>query len=109
MIAAIMQQPLAGALVLPVLLAEELVFRGIVQRGIEEALDRRTGRVIAAVASVLLAVVAGGEAGAPPLGVVLAVHAAAALTRAITGRWSAAFLARIAATVAALALARAGL
>jgi hypothetical protein len=56
----------------------------------------------------VLAVVAGGESGAPAIGVLLIVHAAAALTRAISGRWSAALLARVAAVAAALALARGG-
>jgi hypothetical protein len=111
---ALLQQPLAAALIVPVLLGEELALRGVLQRGLEEALAARRAATVAstlglsALGSVVLAVVAGGESGAPAIGVLLIVHAAAALTRAISGRWSAALLARVAAVAAALALARGG-
>jgi hypothetical protein len=92
------------------IVVQELVFRGIVQRGVEEALEDggragwppRRARALAALVSVLLAVVAARAAGAPVSSEMLALHGAAALTRALTGRNSASILARIAATVAAV-------
>jgi hypothetical protein len=113
-IQALLQQPLAAALVVPVLLGEELALRGVLQRGLEEALAGRRAAAMAstlglsALGSVVLAVVAGGETGVPAVGVLLIVHAAAAVTRALSGRWSAALLARVVAVAAALALARGG-
>ena len=105
--------PLGWALVLPVVIAEELLFRGVVQRGLEEALQARPSsmfvptparaRLLAALGSVLISVVAASAADAPRLGVLLALHGAAALTRAVTGRNSASILTRVAATAVAVA------
>ncbi len=109
MAAAIVRQPVAWAIVLPVVIAEELLFRGIVQRGVEEALGGGAAvpaprvRALAALTSVLLGVVAASAAGAPVPGILLVLHGAAALTRAITGRNSASILTRLAATAVALA------
>jgi hypothetical protein len=114
--AALAQQPLAALFALPVILGEELVLRALVQRGLEEAFAKRRDATVrstlalATLGSVALSVVAGWEVGAPALVIVAAVsaHAAAALTRAITGRWTAGLLARIAAVAAAIAIARGG-
>jgi hypothetical protein len=120
-IAAVLEQPLAWVFVLPVVLAEELLFRGIIQRGVEEAFAAREpngalsaspvtprARALAALISVLLAVVAAGGGGAAPVGILLASHGAAALTRAITGRNSASILTRLVATAVALAIGHLG-
>jgi hypothetical protein len=108
--AALARDPLAWAVIAVAILVEELVFRGIVQRGVEEALEGRgawaprRARALAALASVLLAVVAAGAAGASAPSILLVLHAAAALTRATTGRNSASILMRaVAAAAAALA------
>jgi hypothetical protein len=115
----IVSRPFAAALVLPILLAEELLFRGVVQRGVAEALEplaaaqaenadarARRGRAAAlgAVVSVLLSVVASGGPGEPAMGILLVVNGAAALTYAVTGRVSVAFLTRVMTLVAAAAL-----
>jgi hypothetical protein len=96
-----------------VFLCEELVFRGIVQRAVAEARLGRTdaqNRALAVAVSVTLAVMASGAAGGAtgtyPLGILIVSHAVAALTRAMTGRTSAAVLARVGALGAALAFAR---
>jgi membrane protease YdiL (CAAX protease family) len=114
---AIARQPLSWTLVLPVILAEELLFRGVIQRAVEEAFGPRGGSsttrgvqrlfvpTLSASVSVLLAVVAAGGVASPPLGLLLVLHGAAALTRAATGRVSAAILTRLAATAAAVAFA----
>jgi hypothetical protein len=101
---------------------QETIFRGVVQRGIEDLLEgRRWGRAAAAAASVTLALVATilatgattgdvasigagvggvGMTGAIPtvtssvLAAVVATHTAPAVARAITGRVGAAVLAR---------------
>jgi hypothetical protein len=109
--AVLARQPRGWAFVLPVIIGEELVYRGLIQRGLEETADAaggRTGgpsgraRALAAAASLLLALVAASFPGAPRLGVLVALHGAAALARALTRRNSASILARIAATVAAV-------
>jgi membrane protease YdiL (CAAX protease family) len=113
-VAALRSQPQGALLAIPILIAEELLFRGIVQRGLEEALAARTtlpvvrARTLAAFASVLLSVVASASAGAPGPGILLALHGAAAVTRAITGRNSASILARLLAAAGAAAWAAAG-
>jgi hypothetical protein len=98
-----------AAILLPIALAQELVLRGIVQRGLEELAERRghfvgaRGRALAALASLLLGLVAAGPTGAAAAGILLASHGAAAVTRAITGRNSASILTRVVALAAALA------
>jgi hypothetical protein len=96
---------------LPVVIAEELVYRGLVQRGLEEAAlamagraqaPSRRARALSAAAGLALALVASSAPGAPRLGVLLAIHGAAALTRAVSGRNSASILARIATTAVAV-------
>jgi hypothetical protein len=102
----LLQQPLPGLVVLPVVLAEELLYRGVIQRGVEEALEPHLptarARALAALVSVSLAVVASGGGGSG-LGILLVSHGAAALTRAVTGRNSASVLTRLCAMAAALA------
>jgi hypothetical protein len=99
----------AAAILFPIAIAQELVLRGIVQRGLEELALRRgglteaRGRALAALASILLGLVAAGPNGATAAGILLASHGAAALTRAITGRNSASILTRAVALAAALA------
>jgi hypothetical protein len=84
------------------LVADELLFRGLVQRGLEEAFESRLAlpparaRSGAALTCVFLAVMAAGPAGGLATVSFLAVHGAAAVTRAITGRNSASILARVA-------------
>jgi hypothetical protein len=113
--AAFGETPAATLLVLPLLLCEELVFRGIVQRAIAEARLLRTdfaNRALAVGLSVTLAVMASGAATTPgviggaPLRILIVSHAVAALTRAMTGRALAAVLARVCTVGAALAFAR---
>jgi hypothetical protein len=110
-----LDHPLSGLPALGLLLAEELVLRGVVQRSVEEALLRGgapggraegIARLGGAAASVALGIVAAGLAGRSPLGILLVFHAAPSLTRAVTGRLSAACLARIVAALAAAAFAR---
>ncbi|HTA20503.1 MAG TPA: hypothetical protein VK989_14525, partial [Polyangia bacterium] len=114
---AALRAPRAWVFLLLLPLAEELLFRGVIQRGVAELLEPRPAdaalrarharaALVSAVVSVVLAVVAGGGVGAAPVGILLALHAAAALTRATTGRVSAAFLTRIVAATLAVALAR---
>jgi hypothetical protein len=98
----------AWAIVLPIVLADELLFRGVVFRGLDEvlggALGERRGAFVAAAATVVVAAVAtGGAPGAAPLGVLLISHSAAAVTRAATGRISAGVVARVAAAAVAFA------
>jgi hypothetical protein len=94
---------------LAVIVVEELLFRGIVQRGLEEALEDRAlwpssrRQAVAALGSVLISVVAAGAVGRGSAGILLTLHGAAALTRAITGRNSASILTRLVAFGAALA------
>ncbi|MDB4982500.1 MAG: family intrarane metalloprotease protein [Myxococcales bacterium] len=96
----------------PIFLCEELVFRGIVQRGLAEARPLSSdgqNRWLAAVASVTLAVMAtsaAGGTGAYPLRILIVSHAVAALTKAKTGRTLAAVVARACAAGTALALGR---
>jgi hypothetical protein len=109
--ATIRREPTGWLVVLPVLLAEELLFRGIVQRGLEDALGgpaSARARSLAALASVLISVVATGGPSGAAQGILLALHGGAALTRAATGRNSASILTRLAAATAAVAWAAAG-
>jgi len=100
------------------IVCEESVYRGVVQRAMEDLLARRRwGRVGAAATTVLLAAVATILAAAVPLraagdrrailmgaiGTVVVVHTSAALVRAITGRAIAAGFARAIAAAATLA------
>ncbi|HSZ80891.1 MAG TPA: CPBP family glutamic-type intramembrane protease [Polyangia bacterium] len=112
-----LRAPRAWAWLLLLPLAEELLFRGVIQRGVAELLEprpddaaapsrHRRAALVSAAVSVVLALVAGGGVGAAPLGILLAMNAAAALTRATTGRVSAAFLTRVVATTLAVALTR---
>jgi membrane protease YdiL (CAAX protease family) len=95
-----------------VVVAEELLFRGVVQRGLEEALASAwpgapsvAVLALAGTATLVVSVVAVGSSSmAPPLGILLAIHGAAVLTRATTGRVSAAVLARVAASAAVVLL-----
>jgi hypothetical protein len=99
----------AGAgFLLVFLLAQEVLFRGIVQRALEEVVAgvprlRRAAPAIAAVTSVLLALASEVGQG-PGLGAFLLFNGAAALAMALSGRLSAAVLARVAAAGAVLAL-----
>jgi hypothetical protein len=94
---------------LPIALCEELVFRGVVQRGLEAmrilGRNRVDNRIAAALGSVTLAVVATGASATHPLGILIVSHAAAALTLAVTGRTLAAIVARVATGAAALVFA----
>jgi hypothetical protein len=107
--AAVLEEPLGLAHAGALLLAEELVYRGLVQRAVEEAVAGRgsaapaRARIVAAAVSLPFALVAATGPSAPRLGVLLALHGAAAVTRAITGRNSASILARIAAAAVPLA------
>jgi len=86
-----------------ILLSEELVFRGVVQRGLESSLARRGLRAapaLAAAASAAVSVVAIGE----PTGVLVAGHVAAAAMQAATGRTAAAWLVRVIAMLVATRL-----
>jgi hypothetical protein len=115
-IAAVRAAPTAVVVLcgLAVILAEELLHRGVVQRGLEEALAARhpagssplRARSLAAIGSVVLALVASGMGVGPPVGILLALHGGAAAARAVTGRTSVAILTRVAATAGLLALAR---
>jgi hypothetical protein len=106
--AVVRAQPLAAAFALPAIIVEELLFRGIVQRGLDEALasgtsiPTRRARALAALASVVVSVVACSVPGGPGVGILLALHGSAAMTRAITGRNSASILTRILASAVAL-------
>jgi len=92
------------------MLAEELLYRGVIQDGIEQEVAYRPGRIwvgrlgAAAVTTTLAGTVAVLWAQAwqpstllPMLAAVVASHGAASLTRAATGRTAPAFLARVAA------------
>jgi hypothetical protein len=98
-----------AALAIPLVVAQELLLRGLIQRGLEELSLRRgghsatRGRALAAFVSVLFGVVAVGPTGAAAAGILLASHGASAVTRAITGRNSASILTRVVALAAALA------
>jgi hypothetical protein len=83
------------------LLAEEAIFRGLLQRGLEEDLAssgqaRGRGRGGAALLSGALAVVAIAVTMAPLTRLAIALTVAATAARGITGRMSAAWLARLA-------------
>jgi hypothetical protein len=97
-----------AALVL-IAIGQELVLRGIIQRGVAEALARLRGvtppqaRALAALVSLLLGLVAAGAGGSRALVFLLVSHGAAALTRAVTGRNSASILTRALALAAAVA------
>jgi uncharacterized membrane protein len=115
LVGAIRAAPVAALLVLPAVVAEELLYRGVLQRGLEEALappiaagaaPPPRARALAALLGTLLAVVASGIAGGPALGILLVLHGAAAVTRAVTGRAVASALARVVALAATLTLAR---
>jgi hypothetical protein len=96
------------AMVLPFAVSQELVLRGIIQRGIEEAAARWRGvsagraRALAALVSLLLGLCASPAIGGPALGILLASQGAAALSRAATGRNSASILTRAVALAAAV-------
>jgi hypothetical protein len=92
------------------MLAEELLYRGVIQDGIEQEVAYRPGRIwagrlaAATVTTALAGTVAvlwaqGWQASTllPMLASVIASHGAASLTRAATGRTAPAFLARVAA------------
>ena len=92
-----------GALLVavPLLLAEELVWRGLLQRALEEqAAQRRWAVPAAAVVTLVIGWVA---AGGQPMTFLVVAHAVPSLLRALTGRTSASFLGRLA-LVTALAL-----
>jgi len=103
----------AWALVLPILLAEELLFSGVVFRGLDEVLrdafdktpvGASRARGLAVAGTVAVAVLAvGGGAGAAPLGVLCVMHGMATVTRAATGRISASFLVRVVAAAVLVA------
>jgi hypothetical protein len=98
--------PRVLAVAVLVVLGEELVFRGIVQRTLEEDLSSRgisadLAATAAAVATVALAAVAAETAGGVAARYVLA-HATAATTRALTGRATPAWLTRATAMVVLL-------
>jgi membrane protease YdiL (CAAX protease family) len=83
------------------LLAEEVIFRGVLQRALEQDLvsptvSVRRARVAAAVVTGALAIVALAMTTAPLTRLTIALQLAATLTRAVTGRVSAAWLARLA-------------
>jgi hypothetical protein len=93
------------------LFAEELVFRGVVQRGLESLLASRgvaaaRAAIAAAAGGVLIALVAVSGGSAAPVGVLVATHTVAAGTQVITGRTLAAWVARVVGIGCALALAR---
>jgi hypothetical protein len=112
-VSALTREPLALGLALLLLLADELLFRGLIQRGIEETWARfvpgagggRRAASVGAVGSVLLALLAIAGAGGPGVGTLIVLHGAAALARAATGRVTAAWLARVAALGVAVATA----
>jgi membrane protease YdiL (CAAX protease family) len=98
----------AVALAALILTAEELLLRGALQPGVETELGRAQSparaRAIAAAVSLALSVVMlvlGGRAAGATFAVI-ATHAAAVGARALTGRTTAAWLARFAATGIAL-------
>jgi hypothetical protein len=83
------------------LLAEEVIFRGLLERALEQdlgspAVSFLRARVAAAVVTGALGIVALAMTTAPLTGLTIALQIAATLTRAITGRVSAAWLARLA-------------
>ena len=97
--------PLIGALGM---LAEELLYRGVIQDGIEREVAYRPGRIwvgrlgaatvsttLAGTVAVLWAHTWQASTLLPMLATVVASHGAASLTRAATGRTPAAFLARL--------------
>jgi hypothetical protein len=82
------------------LLAEELIFRGVLQRALEQdlvssAASIRRARVAASVLTIALALIA----LPPSTGQAIALQIAATLARGITGRVSAAWLARLAGVI----------
>jgi membrane protease YdiL (CAAX protease family) len=86
------------------MLAEELIFRGVIQRGLEEQFGARLGaRAAAAALSVLVALVANASSASSVsgLGAVVATHIVAAGTHVVTGRTLAAWLARVAVMIVA--------
>jgi hypothetical protein len=94
------------------ILVQEILFRGIVQRGAEDVIGqvprlRRAAPALAAVVSVLLALISDGGLGLG-VGELVLAHGTAALARAASGRLSAAVLARVAAVAAVLAMANIG-
>jgi hypothetical protein len=102
--------PAVAVIVALGMLAEELLYRGVIQDGIEQEVAYRPGRILvgrlgaAAVSTTLAGTVAVLWTQAwqpstllPMLATVVASHGAASLTRAATGRTPAAFLARVAA------------
>jgi hypothetical protein len=98
-----------GVGVLLAILVQEVLFRGIIQRGAEGVvagvprLGRRAAPALAAVVSVILALVSDAGQGLG-IGELLLAHGAAALAWAATGRLSASVLARVVAAAATLAL-----
>jgi hypothetical protein len=101
----------AAVVVAALLFLDELIFRGVIQRAAEELLVPRAGlargALLAALGAVALAALAAGAAGAAgssPLVILLVVsHVAAAAARAISGRLSAAWLARAVTVAVAVA------
>ena len=86
---------------LPSILAEELIFRGTLQRALEQTWSRRRAGVIAA-ALVTLAIACLATPG--PLLAIAAMHAVASALRAATGRTSTSFVARATVLLTLLAL-----
>jgi hypothetical protein len=113
-LAAAFAEPRAAAVALAAIVAEELLFRGLIQRGLDESLTARAAwpparaRVVAALGSVLLAVVATGAEPGRAACILFVSHGAAAATRGMTGRNSASILTRVAATGLALGWAALG-
>jgi hypothetical protein len=105
-LAVLFSRPRLAAGLSALLLGEELVFRGVVQRGLEPVV----GRWLGAAASAALSLVAFGAMGylGIPFAVLLVSHAVAALVQAITGRTTAAWLARVVGIVVAVAVAGPG-
>ncbi|HVZ72167.1 MAG TPA: hypothetical protein VHJ20_07315 [Polyangia bacterium] len=107
---AMLTDRLVALVLIVALLSDELVFRAIVQRGLEDVMlvsgSPRASRALAAYVTVTLAAVALGTTGPYPVGILIVCHAVGALTRALTGRTSWAIVARAGAVVGALAFAR---
>jgi membrane protease YdiL (CAAX protease family) len=106
--AALVRLPWCGPALIAagLLLCEELIFRGVLQRGLEEVLAARLavrGRalprwlvpLVAALIDTAVAVVAVGSTPGLPLAALLTMHAAGAAAWAVTKRTPASWLARV--------------